>query len=68
MEYLKHQNEALKRELIDLLHLTIQTNEFLEIVKEDLKKHGLNDDIEYVELLIQTNKEKILKLKILIDG
>jgi hypothetical protein len=68
MEYLKHQNEALKRELIDLLHLTIQTNEFLEMVHEDLKKHGLNDDIEYVELLIQASKEKIFKLKILIDG
>ncbi len=68
MEYLKHQNEALKRELIDLLHLTIQTNAFLEMVHEDLKEHGLNDDIEYVELLIQASKEKIFKLKILIDG
>lgn len=67
MEYLKQENDALRKELTDLLHLTVTTNSFLTIVLEDLEKNGLNDDVEYLTLLIQTSDEKINKLKSLIE-
>ena len=66
MEYLKQENNALRKELTDLLHLTVTTNSFLKMVLEDLEKHGLNDDVEYVTLLIETSDVKINKLKSLI--
>jgi hypothetical protein len=66
MEYLKQENEALRRELIELLELTIETNNFLRMVLDDLHKWGMNDDIEYVELLVESSNEKIFKLKSLI--
>ena len=66
MEYLKQENEALRRELIELLELTIETNNFLRMVRDDLKKWGINDDIEYVELLVESSNEKIFRLKSLI--
>lgn len=68
MEYLKQENEALRRELTELLELTIETNNFLRMVHDDLKKWGINDDIEYVGFLVETSNEKILKLKSLING
>ncbi len=68
MDYLKQENEALRRELTELLELTIETNNFLRMVHDDLKKWGINDDIEYVEFLVETSNEKILKLKSLING
>jgi len=68
MDYLKQENEALRRELIELLELTIETNNFLHMVHDDLKKWGINDDIEYVGFLVETSNEKILKLKSLING
>ena len=68
MDYLKQENEALRRELTDLLELTIETNNFLRMVHDDLKKWGINDDIEYVGFLVETSNEKILKLKSLING
>lgn len=66
MEYLKQENEALRRELTELLELTIETNNFLRMVRDDLKKWGINDDIEYVELLVESSNEKIFRLKSLI--
>jgi hypothetical protein len=66
MEYLKQENEALRKELIELLELTIETNNFLRMVRDDLKKWGINDDIEYVELLVESSNEKIFRLKSLI--
>jgi DNA-dependent RNA polymerase auxiliary subunit epsilon len=66
MEYLKQENEALRRELTELLELTIETNNFLRMVLDDLHKWGMNDDIEYVELLVESSNEKIFKLKSLI--
>lgn len=66
MEYLKQENEALRRELTELLELTIETNSFLRMVRDDLHKWGMNDDIEYVELLVESSNEKIFKLKSLI--
>lgn len=68
MGYLEHENEALRRELTELLELTIETNNFLRMVYDDLKKWGINDDIEYVGFLVETSNEKILKLKSLING
>jgi len=68
MDYLKQENEALRRELTELLELTIETNNFLRMVHDDLKKWGINDDIEYVGFLVETSNEKILKLKSLING
>lgn len=68
MEYLKQENEALRRELTELLELTIETNNFLRMVHDDLKKWGINDDIEYVWFLVESSNQKILKLKSLING
>lgn len=68
MDFLKQQNEALRRELTDLLELTIETNNFLKMVHNDLKKWGINDDIKYVGFLVETSNQKILKLKSLING
>jgi hypothetical protein len=66
MEHLRQENEALRRELTELLELTIETNNFLRMVRDDLKKWGINDDIEYVELLVESSNEKIFRLKSLI--
>ena len=66
MEYLKQENNALRKELTDLLHLTIETNAFLQMVLEDLEKHGEKDDANYVSLLIESSNIKIHKLKSLI--
>lgn len=66
MEHLRQENEALRRELIELLELTIETNNFLRMVRDDLKKWGINDDIEYIELLVESSNEKIFRLKSLI--
>ena len=68
MHYLKQENEALRRELTELLELTIETNNFLRMVHDDLKKWGINDDIEYVWFLVESSNQKILKLKSLING
>jgi hypothetical protein len=68
MHYLKQENEALRRELTELLELTIETNNFLCMVHDDLKKWGINDDIEYVWFLVESSNQKILKLKSLING
>lgn len=68
MEYLKQENDALRRELTELLELTIENNNFLRMVYDDLKKWGINDDIEYVGFLVEKSNEKILKLKSLING
>ena len=67
MEYLKQENEALRRELTDLLELTIETNNFLRMVHDDLKKWGIEEDAEYVVFLVETSNYKILKLKSLIN-
>jgi hypothetical protein len=67
MEYLKQENEALRRELTDLLELTIETNNFLRMVHDDLKKWGIEEDAEYVGFLVETSNYKILKLKSLIN-
>lgn len=66
MEHLRQENKALRRELTELLELTIETNNFLRMVRDDLKKWGINDDIEYVELLVESSNEKIFRLKSLI--
>lgn len=66
MHYLKQENEALRRELTELLELTIETNDFLRMVYDDLKKWGVNDDIEYVGFLVESSNQKIFKLKSLI--
>lgn len=68
MEYLRQENEALRKELKELLELTIQTNNFLKMVHDDLKISGVKDDIEYVGFLVESNNEKIFKLKSLING
>jgi len=68
MDYIKQENEALRRELTDLLGLTIETNSFLRKVHDDLEKWGINDDVEYVEFLLESSNEKIFKLKTLING
>ena len=68
MDYLKHENKALRKELTDLLELTIETNHFLHMVHDDLKKWGIKDDIEYVGFLVEKSNEKILKLKSLMNG
>lgn len=68
MDYLRQENEALRRELTELLELTIMTNNFLQMVHDDLKKRGTNDDIEYVELLLESSNDKIFKLKSLRNG
>lgn len=68
MDYLKQENEALRRELTDLLGLTIETNNFLRMVHDDLKKWGIEEDVEYVGFLVETSNEKIFKLKSLING
>ena len=68
MEYLRQENEALRKELKELLQLTIETNNFLKMIHNDLKEWGVNDDIEYIELLIESNNEKIFKLKSLTNG
>lgn len=66
MDYLNQENKALRKELIELLELTIEMNNFLRMVRNKLKKEGINDDIEYVELLVESSNEKIFKLKSLI--
>ena len=68
MEYLKQENEALRRELRDLLELTIETNNFLRMVHDDLKKWGIEEDVKYVGFLVESSNEKIFKLKSLING
>ena len=68
MHYLNQENEALRRELTELLELTIETNSFLRMVHDDLKKWGINDDIEYVWFLVESSNQKILKLKSLKNG
>jgi len=67
MDYLKQENEALRRELTDLLELTIETNNFLRMVHDDLKKSGIEEDVEYVGFLVETSNDKIFKLKSLIN-
>ena len=67
MDYLKQENEALRRELTDLLELTIETNNFLRMVHDDLKKRGIKEDVEYVGFLVETSNDKIFKLKSLIN-
>jgi|11BtaG_2_1085332.scaffolds.fasta_scaffold22138_2 hypothetical protein len=67
MEYLKQENEALRRELTELLELTMETNNFLRMVHDDLKKWGIEEDAEYVGFLVGASNEKILKLKSLIN-
>ena len=66
MNYLEAENQALRKELTELLELTIVTNQFLEMVLYDIKQNGEQDDAEYVALLIETISEKINKLKALI--
>jgi SOS response regulatory protein OraA/RecX len=66
MNYLEAENQALRKELTELLELTIVTNQFLEMVLYDIKQNGEQDDAEYVALLIETSSEKINKLKALI--
>jgi hypothetical protein len=68
MDYLKQENEALRRELRDLLELTIETNNFLRMVHDDLEKWGIKEDVEYVGFLVETSNDKIFKLKSLING
>jgi hypothetical protein len=67
MDYIKQENEALRRELTDLLELTIETNSFLRMVHDDLKKRGIEEDVEYVGFLVETSNDKIFKLKSLIN-
>jgi hypothetical protein len=67
MKYLKVENDALRKELTELLLLTIETTSFLRMVQIDLKVRGIKEDLEYVTLLLKSNDEKILKLKNLID-
>lgn len=67
MNYLEAENQALRKELTELLELTITTNEFLKMVLDDISANGEDDDVEYVSLLIASNSEKIYKLKTLIQ-
>lgn len=67
MDYLKQENEALRKELTDLLELTVETNNFLRMVHDDLKKWGIEEDVEYVGFLVETSNDKIFKLKSLIN-
>ena len=66
MNYLEAENQALRKELTELLELTIITNRFLEMVLCDLKQNSEHDDAQYVALLIESSNEKIFKLKALI--
>lgn len=66
MNYLEAENQALRKELTELLELAIITNQFLEMVLYDLKQNGKHDDAQYVALLIESSNEKIFKLKALI--
>jgi len=66
MNYLEAENQALRKELTELLELTIVTNQFLEMVLYDIKQNGEQDDADYVGLLIETSNQKINKLKTLI--
>jgi hypothetical protein len=66
MNYLEAENQALRKELTELLELTVQTTQFLEMVLYDIKQNGEQDDADYVALLIETSNEKINKLKSLI--
>jgi hypothetical protein len=67
MNYLEAENQALRKELTELLELTLLTNQFLEMVLYDIKQNGEQDDADYVALLIETSNEKINKLKALIQ-
>lgn len=67
MDYLKQENEALRKELTDLLELTVETNNFLRMVHDDLKKWGIEEDVEYVGFLVETSNDKIFKLQSLIN-
>ena len=67
MNYLEAENQALRKELTELLELTMLTNQFLEMVLYDIKQNGEQDDADYVALLIETSNEKINKLKALIQ-
>lgn len=67
MDYLKQENEALRRELTELLELTIENNNFLRMLLDDLKKRGIKEDVEYVGFLVETSNDKIFKLKSLIN-
>ena len=66
MNYLEAENNALRKELTELLEITITTSQFLEMLLYDIKQHGEQDDAEYVALLIETISIKIEKLKPLI--
>ena len=67
MNYLEAENQALRKELTELLELTLLTNQFLEMVLYDIKQNGEQNDADYVALLIETSNEKINKLKALIQ-
>ena len=66
MNYLEAENQALRKELTELLELSITTNQFLEMVLYDLKQNGEHDDAQYAALLIESSNKKIFKLKALI--
>ena len=64
MDYLIQENKALRKELIELLEITIKINNFLTMVKNNLK----DEEKEYIKFILESSNLKIEKLKYLLDG
>lgn len=64
MDYLIQENKALRKELIELLELTIKVNNFLTMVENNLK----DEEKDYIKFILESSNLKIEKLKYLLNG
>ena len=68
MEHLIQENNALRKELKELLSVSINLKDFVEQVRELNEWTHERDDVEYMDFLIESASDKIWRLKSLIDG
>lgn len=68
MEHLLQENKALRKELKELLSVSINLKDFVEQVRESNKLTHERDDVQYMDFLIESANDKIWRLKSLIDG
>lgn len=66
-ELLQQENEALRKELKELIHLTITVDMFLQDILYDLKKWNIDSDAKYLDELLETIEAKLAKLKYITD-